>query len=277
MNSNNTIVAALRFFRSTNERPGLITMLLLTGISGVFETLPILASLPLLRSLFLGHAHIQLLGHSLTGLKYGALLLLLLLFRFLMGYLSQFYNGKVRTNLMAKFRAQHTASKQERFNYGKKTQALNFLFVGWSQLAPGLIFFFGGMYLMPQFGLTTLLLLLFWLLPLRWIKRNQDANHEQVVALQNELEDETQSDPELWGKTKTRAIHWDAINKNAREFIILTTLILALFISRNSSGISGDASLVAIIMILRGMQQLYTAYIMSQQLSGLRGYFTSSK
>jgi len=31
--------------------------------------------------------------------------------------------------------------------------------------------------------------------------------------------------------------------------------------------------LISIIMLLRGMQQLYTAYNMSQQLSGLRRYF----
>lgn len=276
MNQNNTIAAALRFYRESNPQPSIGAMLLLTGISGIFETLPILASLPLLRSIFLGHEHIQAVGHSLSWQKYGVLLLLLLIFRFLLGYLSQYYNGKVRTDLLAQFKSIVDTSKQERFNYGKKTQALNFLFVGWSQLVPGILFYFGGLYLMPHFGLLTLIILLLWSAPMRWIKKHQDATHQKVVSLQNDRDELQSPQSKEWGSLKIRSIHWDSINKNAREFIILTTLIAALILSQFFGGISGDASLLAIIMVLRGMQQLYTAYIMSQQLSGLRGYFMNS-
>lgn len=276
MNQNNTIAAALRFYRESNPQPSIGAMLLLTGISGIFETLPILASLPLLRSIFLGHEHIQAVGHSLSWQKYGVLLLLLLIFRFLLGYLSQYYNGKVRTDLLAQFKSIANTSKQERFNYGKKTQALNFLFVGWSQLVPGILFYFGGLYLMPHFGLLTLIILLLWSAPMRWIKKHQDATHQKVVSLQNDRDELQSPQSKEWGSLKIRSIHWDSINKNAREFIILTTLIAALILSQFFGGISGDASLLAIIMVLRGMQQLYTAYIMSQQLSGLRGYFMNS-
>jgi hypothetical protein len=97
-----------------------------------------------------------------------------------------------------------------------------------------------------------------------------------VVSLQSESDEFQPSLSKQWGALKIKAIHWDSINKNAREFIILTTLISALILSQFYVGISGDASLLAIIMVLRGMQQLYTAYIMSQQLSGLRGYFINS-
>ncbi len=276
MNQNNTIAAAFRFYRESKSQPTIGAMLLLTGISGVFETLPILASLPLLRSIFLGQENIQAAGHSLSWQKYGVLLLVLLIFRFLMGYLSQYYNGKVRTDLLAQFKSIEDTSKQDRFNYGKKTQALNFLFVGWSQLVPGVLFYFGGLYLMPHFGLLTLVFLLLWIAPMRWIKKHQDATHQKVVILQNDVDEMQSSHSKEWGTVKTRAIHWDSINKNAREFIILTTLIAALILSQFIGGISGDASLLAIIMVLRGMQQLYTAYIMSQQLSGLRGYFMKS-
>lgn len=190
-----------------------------------------------------------------------------------MGYLSQYYNGKVRTDLLAQFKSIENTSKQDRFNYSKKTQALNFLFVGWSQLVPGVLFYFGGLYLMPHFGLLTIIILLLWMAPMRWIKRHQDATHQKVVILQNDLDEMQSFQFKEWGKLKTRSIHWDSINKNAREFIILTTLIAALILSQFIGGISGNASLLAIIMVLRGMQQLYTAYIMSQQLSGLKGYF----
>jgi hypothetical protein len=111
---------------------------------------------------------------------------------------------------------------------------------------------------------------------MRWIKKHQDTTHQKVVILQNDLDEVQSSQFKEWGSVKTKAIHWDSINKNAREFIILTTLIAALILSQFFGGISGDASLLAIIMVLRGMQQLYTAYIMSQQLSGLRGYFMKS-
>lgn len=276
MNQNNTIAAAFRFYSESKSQPTIGAMLLLTGISGIFETLPILASLPLLRSIFLGHEYIQAAGHSLSWQKYGVLLLVLLIFRFLMGYLSQYYNGKVRTDLLAQFKSIENTSKQERFNYGKKTQALNFLFVGWSQLIPGILFYVSGLYLMPHFGLLTLVILLLWMAPMRWIKKHQDTTHQKVVILQNDLDEVQSSQFKEWGSVKTKAIHWDSINKNAREFIILTTLIAALILSQFFGGISGDASLLAIIMVLRGMQQLYTAYIMSQQLSGLRGYFMKS-
>jgi len=273
LNPNNTIAAAFRFYRESSSQPTIGVMLLLTGVSGIFETLPILASLPLLRSIFLGQEHIQVMTHALSWQKYGLLLLLLLIFRFLMGYLSQFYNGKVRTELITQSKSVENTSKQERFNYGKKTQALNFLFVGWSQLVPGVLFFFGGLYVMPHFGVLTLIILLLWVFPMRWIKKNQDTTHQNVVSLQSESDEFQPSLSKQWGALKIKAIHWDSINKNAREFIILTTLISALILSQFYVGISGDASLLAIIMVLRGMQQLYTAYIMSQQLSGLRGYF----
>ena len=95
-----------------------------------------------------------------------------------------------------------------------------------------------------------------------------------VSELQQELDAEEDVNLAIqWGQARQRAIHWDALNKNAREFIILSTLVLSLWAAEHWDWLGDNASLISIIMLLRGMQQLYTAYHMSQQLSGLRRYF----
>ena len=52
MSNTSGIALAVRFYRKQNHIPKLGWMLAVTGISGILETLPILLSLPLIRTLF---------------------------------------------------------------------------------------------------------------------------------------------------------------------------------------------------------------------------------
>ncbi|HCY25773.1 MAG TPA: hypothetical protein DHU80_06020, partial [Cryomorphaceae bacterium] len=71
---------------------------------------------------------------------------------------------------------------------------------------------------------------------------------------------------------KFGAAKWDSINKNLRELIVISTLILSLMISYNLNVLTGMDSLFIVVIFLRGLQQLFTGYIMSQQLSALRSF-----
>jgi len=270
----NTIVAAIRFYRSFDQLPNLGAIFLLTGLSGIFETLPILASLPLLRTIFLDLPSIEIAKLEFQWLEYSVILMVILLTRLILGYFSQYKNGAIRVQLMTKFRKNSSNDRTARFEFGKRTQGLNFLFVGWSQFVPGMLFLVLGVVLMPKFGALVITILLFWSFMISKLKRKQDRQHHLVSELQQELD--TEDDTKLiepWGQARQQAIRWDALNKNAREFIILSTLIFALWVAEQWGLLGKNASLISIIMILRGMQQLYTAYHMSQQLSGLRRYF----
>jgi hypothetical protein len=249
-------------------------MFLLTGLSGIFETLPILASLPLLRTIFLDQPSIHIAGMDFQWIEYGVILLVILLLRLILGYLSQYKNGFIRVQLMIDFRQNSSNDRSARFEFGKRTQGLNFLFVGWSQFVPGIAFLALGVFLMPKFGALVLATLLLWSFLINQLKKKQDQQHLLVSELQQELDAEEDANlVSKWGQARQRAIHWDALNKNAREFIILSTLILSLSAAEHWGWLGDNASLISIIMLLRGMQQLYTAYHMSQQLSGLRRYF----
>jgi len=270
----NTIAAAIRFYRSFDQLPSLGVMFLLTGLSGIFETLPILASLPLFRTIFLDQPSIHIAGMDFEWLEYGAILVIILQTRLILGYFSQYKNGSIRVQLMTDFRKNSSNDRSARFEFGKRTQGLNFLFVGWSQFVPGIAFLVLGIFLMPKFGALVIAALLIWSFLINQLKKKQDQQHHLVSELQQELDAEKDVNITLqWGQARQRAIHWDALNKNAREFIILSTLILSLWAAEQWGWLGENASLISIIMLLRGMQQLYTAYHMSQQLSGLRHYF----
>lgn len=249
-------------------------MFLLTGLSGVFETLPILASLPLLRTIFLNQPSIHIAGLDFQWIEYGAILLVILAARLMLGYFSQYKNGSIRVQLMTEFRQNPSNVRSARFEFGKRTQGLNFLFVGWSQFVPGVAFLALGVLLMPKFGALVLAALLLWSFSINRIKRKQDKQHNLVSELQQELDAEENANlVSQLGQARQQAIHWDALNKNAREIVILSTLILSLWTAEQWGWLGDNASLISIIMLLRGMQQLYTAYHMSQQLSGLSRYF----
>jgi hypothetical protein len=249
-------------------------MFLLTGLSGIFETLPILASLPLLRTIFLDQPSIHIAGMDFKWIEYGTILLVILVARLILGYWSQYKNGSIRVQLMTEFRQNTSNSRSVRFEFGKRTQGLNFLFVGWSQFVPGIAFLSLGVLLMPKFGALVLATLLLWSFLINQLKNKQDLQHNLVSELHQELDvEESSALVEKWGHARKQAIHWDALNKNARDFIILSTLVLTLWTAEHWGWLDDNASLISIIMLLRGMQQLYTAYHMSQQLSGLRRYF----
>lgn len=274
MKEGNTILAAIRFYRSFDKLPSIACMLVLIGISGIFETLPILASLPLLRTIFLDQQSIQIAGFEFEWIEYGTILLAILVTRLFLGYFSQYKNGSIRIQLMTEFRQNSSNDRSARFEFGKRTQGLNFLFVGWSQFVPGIAFMTLGVLLMPKFGGLVLAALVLWSFLIRLLKKKQDHQHHLVSELQQQLDAEANTALiEQWGQARQRAIHWDSLNKNAREFIILSTLILSLWTAEQWGWLGKNASLISIIMLLRGMQQLYTAYHMSQQLSGLRRYF----
>ncbi len=249
-------------------------MFLLTGLNGIFETLPILASLPLLRTIFLDEPSIHIAGMDFKWVEYGAILLVILVTRLILGYLSQYKNGSIRVQLMTLFRQNPANDRTARFEFGKRTQGLNFLFVGWSQFVPGISFLALGVLLMPKFGGLVLASLLLWSILIKQLKKKQDQQHHFVSELQQKLDVEEDANlVSQWGQARQRAIHWDALNKNARELIILSTLIITLWAAEQWGWLGENASLISIIMLLRGMQQLYTAFHMSQQLSGLRRYF----
>ena len=275
MINSNSIALAIKFYRQRQNIPSLGWVLAITGISGILETLPILLSLPLIRTLFLGSGHVAL-GNTKVDLgHYVIALVLLLLIRLLIGIYSQYVNASTRIRLLADFRVNSTDSEREKMKtvFGKSVQSINFLLVGWSQLLPGILFTLAGIALFPSFGIIILSILLLWLFPLRILKKQQDESHEKVSALQANLEENATATVQ-WRDARFKAAKLDSYNKNLREFIIISTLIIALFVA-HALGLSFEGnSLLVILMLLRGLQQLFTGYIMAQQVAALKGYLT---
>jgi hypothetical protein len=275
MINSNSIALAVMFYRQRKNIPSLGWVLTITGISGILETLPILLSLPLIRTLFLGSAHVALGSTKVDLGHYVVALMLLLLIRLLIGIYSQYVNASTRIRLLADFRVNSTDSEREKMKtvFGKSVQSINFLLVGWSQLLPGILFTLAGIALFPSFGIIILSILLLWLFPMRILKKQQDASHEKVSALQANLEENATATVQ-WRDARFKAAKLDSYNKNLREFIIISTLIIALFVA-HALGLSFEGnSLLVILMLLRGLQQLFTGYIMAQQVAALKGYLT---
>ena len=275
MINSNSIALAVKFYRQRKNIPSLGWVLTITGISGILETLPILLSLPLIRTLFLGSAHVALGSTKVDLGHYVVALMLLLLIRLLIGIYSQYVNASTRIRLLADFRVNSTDSEREKMKtvFGKSVQSINFLLVGWSQLLPGILFTLAGIALFPSFGIIILSILLLWLFPMRILKKQQDASHEKVSALQANLEENATATVQ-WRDARFKAAKLDSYNKNLREFIIISTLIIALFVA-HALGLSFEGnSLLVILMLLRGLQQLFTGYIMAQQVAALKGYLT---
>ena len=275
MINSNSIALAVMFYRQRKNIPSLGWVLTITGISGILETLPILLSLPLIRTLFLGSAHVALGSTKVDLGHYVVALMLLLLIRLLIGIYSQYVNASTRIRLLADFRVNSTDSEREKMKtvFGKSVQSINFLLVGWSQLLPGILFTLAGIALLPSFGIIILSILLLWLFPMRILKKQQDASHEKVSALQANLEENATATVQ-WRDARFKAAKLDSYNKNLREFIIISTLIIALFVA-HALGLSFEGnSLLVILMLLRGLQQLFTGYIMAQQVAALKGYLT---
>ena len=269
----NSIALAIRFYRQRQNIPSLGWVLALTGISGILETLPILLSLPLIKTLFLSSGYVALGNTKIELSYYVVALMLLLLVRLLIGIYSQYVNASTRIRLLADFRAHSTASEREKVKtvFGKSVQSINFLLVGWSQLLPGILFTLAGIALFPSFGIIILSILLLWFIPMRILKKQQDESHEKVSALQANLEENTATTV-LWRDARFKAAKLDSFNKNLREFIIVSTLIIGLFVA-HALGLSfAGNSLLVVLMLLRGLQQLFTGYIMAQQVAALKGY-----
>ena len=273
MINSNSIALAIKFYRQRQNIPSLGWVLAVTGISGILETLPILLSLPLIRTLFLSSEYVVLGNTKIELEQYVVALMLLLLVRLLIGIYSQYVNASTRIRLLADFRVNSTDLEREKMKtvFGKSVQSINFLLVGWSQLLPGMLFTLAGISLFPSFGIIITSILLLWLIPMRILKKQQDESHEKVSALQANLEENTTT-TEQWRDARFKAAKLDSLNKNLREFIIVSTLIIALF-AAHAIGISFDGnSLLVVLMLLRGLQQLFTGYIMAQQVAALKGY-----
>jgi hypothetical protein len=273
MINSNSIALAIKFYRQRQNIPSLGWVLAVTGISGILETLPILLSLPLIRTLFLSSEYVVLGNTKIELEHYVVALMLLLLVRLLIGIYSQYVNASTRIRLLADFRVNSTDLEREKMKtvFGKSVQSINFLLVGWSQLLPGMLFTLAGISLFPSFGIIITSILLLWLIPMRILKKQQDESHEKVSALQANLEENTTT-TEQWRDARFKAAKLDSFNKNLREFIIVSTLIIALFVA-HAIGLSFDGnSLLVVLMLLRGLQQLFTGYIMAQQVAALKGY-----
>ena len=275
MINSNSIALAIKFYRQRQNTPSLGWVFAITGISGILETLPILLSLPLIRTLFLSSGYVALGNTKIELSYYVVALMLLLLVRLLIGIYSQYVNASTRIRLLADFRAHSTASEREKMKtvFGKSVQSINFLLVGWSQLLPGILFTLAGIALFPSFGIIILSILLLWFIPMRILKKQQDESHEKVSALQANLEENTATTV-LWRDARFKAAKLDSFNKNLREFIIVSTLIIGLFVA-HALGLSfAGNSLLVVLMLLRGLQQLFTGYFMAQQVAALKGYLT---
>ena len=273
MINSNSIALAIKFYRQRQNTPSLGWVFAITGISGILETLPILLSLPLIKTLFLSSGYVALGNTKIELSYYVVALMLLLLVRLLIGIYSQYVNASTRIRLLSDFRAHSTASEREKMKtvFGKSVQSINFLLVGWSQLLPGILFTLAGIALFPSFGIIILSILLLWFIPMRILKKQQDESHEKVSALQANLEENTATTV-LWRDARFKAAKLDSFNKNLREFIIVSTLIIGLFVA-HALGLSfAGNSLLVVLMLLRGLQQLFTGYIMAQQVAALKGY-----
>jgi len=267
--SDNAINMCVRFYRNQKGITSLWRMLVLTGISGALETLPILFALPLIRGIYLNTPHIAIQGTQFSFKGYTAALLGLLLLRFTLGSWSQFSNAKVRITLLDRINQipREEIEKPDRISLNQSVQSINFLFNGWAQFIPGVAFTLLGAYFSPVFGAVTLSILIPWIFVIRKIKKIQDEKHREVPKLDSELD---RKNKKLWAVQRVSAAFWDSINKNLREFIVISTLILSLFLNHSLLGGVSNLSIVVVILYLRGMQQMYTGYIMSQQIVALK-------
>lgn len=274
MRKSNSIKLALKFYRNHSSGMRLENLLALVAISGILETLPILASLPLLRAVFLGHEMISLGAFESNLVSYTIGLGALLSLRFFIGHWAQFSNASERIALLTKFRKETPEEERQiqKVNFGKSVQAINFLLVGWSQFIPGLLFTLLGLYLSPKFGAITLAIIALWMLVISKIKQRQDFWHAKGSDLAKDIDSLNMVELDELHSYRLKAAKWDATNKNLRELVIISSLIVSLVIN-NSLGMSPSFdSILIVIVFLRGLQQLFTAYIMSQQLSGLTNF-----
>ena len=198
----------------------------------------------------------------------------LLSLRFFIGHWAQYSNASERIALLTEFRKETPEEERQiqKVNYGKSVQAINFLLVGWSQFIPGLLFTLLGLYLSPEFGAITLAIIAVWMLVISKIKRQQDFWHAKGSELAKDVDTLNTVELDELHSYRLKAAKWDATNKNLRELVIISSLIVSLVIN-NSLGMSPSFdSILIVIVFLRGLQQLFTAYIMSQQLSGLTNF-----
>jgi len=274
MRKSNSIKLALRFYRNHSTGMRLEKLLALVGFSGILETLPILASLPLLRAVFLGHEMISLGSFESRLVSYTIGLGALLSLRFFIGRWAQYSNASERIALLTEFRKETPEEERQiqKVNFGKSVQAINFLLVGWSQFIPGLLFTLLGLYLSPKFGAITLAIIALWMLVISKIKQQQDFWHAKGSELAKDIDTLNTIELDELHSYRLKAAKWDATNKNLRELVIISSLIISLVIN-NYLGMSPSFdSILIVIVFLRGLQQLFTAYIMSQQLSGLTNF-----
>lgn len=276
MSRDNAIALAFRFYRKHAALPNFWYVLFIVGTSGLLETLPILLSLPLIKSIYEGSELIDLHSITLSLINYTIILGVVLIIRFALGFYSQFLNASIRITLLSDFRKQKNSNdrQNQKLDFGKSVQGLNFLFIGWSQVFPGIIYSTIGTILSPFFGGITLLIVLIWSVCLRMVKSKQDLWSTRVHSAQTTLEEEEHPSLHVdqWKQSKFGAAKWDSVNKNLREFIVISTLIISLMISYNLNVLTGMDSLFIVVIFLRGLQQLFTGYIMSQQLSALRSF-----
>ena len=276
MSRDNAITLAFRFYRKHAALPSFWYVLFIVGISGLLETLPILLSLPLIKSIYEGSELIVLQNIRLPLITYTIILGVVLIIRFALGFYSQYLNASIRITLLSDFREQKSSNdrQNQKLDFGKSVQGLNFLFIGWSQVFPGIIYSTIGTILSPVFGGITLLIVLIWSVCLRMVKSKQDLWSTRVHSAQTTLEEEEHLSLHVdqWKQSKFGAAKWDSINKNLRELIVISTLIISLMISYNLNVLTGMDSLFIVVIFLRGLQQLFTGYIMSQQLSALRSF-----
>lgn len=274
MKPKNAIQLAVRFYKSQQTLVGLNRLLLLTGISGILETLPILLSLPLIRGLYLAQDEIVLGYYHLTLISYSIGLGCLLVIRFLVGAKTQQLNAQTRLHLMTKFRLNQSDEerKLQKVAFGKSVQAINFLLVGWGQALPGILFTSCGVFLAPIFGALTLSIVFIWLCIIALVKSKQDFWHNQASVLMDRMDSLKTPEIKELHEFRVKAANFDAINKNLREIVILTSLLIALAIQQSLEAITSFNSIIIVVVLLRGLQQLYTAYIMSQQLTALKKF-----
>lgn len=274
--SSNSIVLCMKFYSRQRGITSLWKMLVITGVSGILETLPILFALPLIRAIYLDTELVKVVSVGVSFPMYTGLLITLLVLRFLIGGWSQFKNAESRIKLLAKVDAldKKLVTKPERVALNKSIQSINYLLNAWSQFVPGLLFGICGIYLSPSFGLSAVGILIPWIFIIRFIKKIQDEKHRMVPTNGS---DEFKANPNLWLETRLPAAKWDAVNKNLREFIVISTLVLALYLNHVILPNTPTISLIVIIMYLRGLQQLYTGFIMSQQIAANREFLISTK
>lgn len=272
----NSIRLVILFYKRQTTTLSLGSLMLLVAISGILETLPILASLPLLRAVFLDKAVVELGSLETSMSSYAMALGVLLILRFFIGRHAQYANARERINLLTEFRISATKQerKEQKVNFGKSVQAINFLLVGWSQFVPGLLFTLLGVLLAPKFGIITLGMVGLWAIIIRLVKRNQDAWHKKSSDLANKIDDLNTAQLRELQSYRTEGARWDAINKNLREIVIISSLIGSLIVNNYLGMSSSFNSLFVVIVFLRGLQQLFTAYIMAQQLAGLQNFLT---